>query len=567
MMNILVVDDDDISRAKIVHLLSDYGICVEAEDGQDALCHFGKAFGSGTPFDFITMDIGMPGLDGYDVVKAIRRWEQAHAPKTYSPVKIVMLTSQRDMNSIYTSHGHHCDHYIVKPVTSVNMHECMRKLNCIETGLPVASESCPAHPDEANEFDTLKVKVGKLIGQLEEKTLIIQDLERKCQQADIEKEEFMLTISHELRTPLSGVLGMADLLFETDLNDLQTSFAQTIRESGHAMLQLVEELIDMASIRSCQCYLAPFAFSLPQQLKPFHEAMEQEAKTKGLVYTHEMDPAIPDEFFGDARRLLQVITILVKNAIKFTAAGSVAIKGTLQEETQHHAMLRFTVKDTGVGIAPADQKKIFKAFSQLDGSMTRAFGGTGVGLSIAHSLASFMGGGIYVKSQLGAGSTFSFTVCLQKADTPDAEVLTHPDSTGYVVRSLVISPDMSLCHVMGTACRGWGLRCQTTDDVSSAFDQITSACELGDPFKIIVLDEAIKTQLGGIALSEATAKDQEQNHTQIFWLRTAADSDGSVTEGSSQTILKPIQFEDVHSKLKSVLNITPAAYGSTPFLS
>ena len=445
-MRILVVDDDDISRTKITNILSRYGDCVEAEDGQEALCYVGLAMGQGHPFDLITMDVEMPGLKGHDVVKAIRRWEKMICPSkaSFRPVKVVMLTSKTGMKTIYAAHKQSCDQYVIKPVTPENIHECLANIGLAN----VHSSSTAAEPfDAAQQPDTiaeLKADVNRLTNRLEEQSTVIQALTESSKQALKAKNEFIATITHELRTPLTGILGMAQLVSMTQLDEDQQESVNLILSSGDKLLFLINELLDITLIQTGQCHLQPAEFDLRESFKHFKDTATEKAHAKRLELESTIDTGIPDALFGDSVRLFQILDHIVNNAIKFTHKGRISVNVCLQEQNRHSVVLRFTVKDTGIGISPEDQTRIFDLFKQLDGSNSKKYQGAGLGLPIAYNLTRLMGGNIYVKSQPNLGSELSFTVSLQQAGIASSEPLTARDSTGCVVRVLVVSSDKIL---------------------------------------------------------------------------------------------------------------------------
>ena len=548
-MRILVVDDDDISRTKITNILSRYGDCVEAEDGQEALCYVGLAMGQGHPFDLITMDVEMPGLKGHDVVKAIRRWEKMICPSkaSFRPVKVVMLTSKTGMKTIYAAHKQSCDQYVIKPVTPENIHECLANIGLANVH---SSSTAAESVDAAQQPDTiaeLKADINRLTNRLEEQSTVIQALTESSKQALKAKNEFIATITHELRTPLTGILGMAQLVSMTQLDEDQQESVNLILSSGDKLLFLINELLDITLIQTGQCHLQPAEFDLRESFKHFKDTATEKAHAKGLELESTIDTGIPDALFGDSVRLFQILDHIVNNAIKFTHKGRISVNVCLQEQNRHSVVLRFTVKDTGIGISPEDQTRIFDLFKQLDGSNSKKYQGAGLGLPIAYNLTRLMGGNIYVKSQPNLGSELSFTVSLQQAGIASSEPLTARDSTGCVVRVLVVSSDKILRNRTVTHLRSWGLRSEMAANANNAFQQIADACELGDPYRIIILDDAIKTQPGGEPLANAMATDRENNDTHIVWLKKQADA-------STDPLTKPIDYDLLHQYIKTLLS-------------
>ncbi|MCK4306407.1 MAG: hypothetical protein KAY24_19350 [Candidatus Eisenbacteria sp.] len=233
---------------------------------------------------------------------------------------------------------------------------------------------------------------------------------KEAQAARRTQEEFLLNISHEIRTPLNGILGMIDLVLRSDLRGEQRECLEIAQSSGKELLTIICSLLDFSKIERGELLLDPAPFSIRNQVSAVIQAMAVQAREKGLDLSHHVVPEVPEMVVGDAGLLQQLLTHLVGNAIKFTPHGRVEVRVEPAGPAPGDGMtLRFMVRDTGVGIPAEKQEIIFKAFTQADGSMTRQYGGMGLGLTIAASLTKIMGGKIWLESQPGQGCTFFFT--------------------------------------------------------------------------------------------------------------------------------------------------------------
>ncbi len=248
---------------------------------------------------------------------------------------------------------------------------------------------------------------------------LLEHSKKLAEAASEAKSNFLANISHELRTPMNGIIGMTELAIETELTDLQRDLLETSRNSALSLLNLLNDVLDFSQIEAKNIQLDGDRFDLPRLLSDTIQAFEAQARQKGLVLNCEIAPEIPKHVNGDPARLRQVLVNLVGNAVKFTPAGSVTLRASLDSEDPKHFHLRFAVTDTGIGVPREKQQIIFEPFAQADGSMTRKYGGTGLGLSISTRLVELMGGKMWLESEPGKGSTFNFSVRFARPPADD----------------------------------------------------------------------------------------------------------------------------------------------------
>ncbi|WCE02765.1 ATP-binding protein [Pseudoxanthomonas sp. JBR18] len=367
-----------------------------------------------------------------------------------------------------------------------------------------------------------------------------------AESAVLAKGEFLATMSHEIRTPLNGIVPMLELLSRSALAQEQHQLVQTATSSSQALLRIVDDILDYSKLEANKLELESTPFNLREVLEQVMQLMQRPAETRGLRLGLQLDPAVRLPVRGDPLRLRQILTNLIGNAIKFTERGSVTLVARRLGETGAQHLLRFEVRDTGIGIDPEAQTRLFNSFSQADASTTRLFGGTGLGLAICKRIVDLMGGRIAVVSERGRGSTFWFEIPLLKAigDLPPT------DTAPGQARVLLVSPDGRLRSRLSSLMTQWGLSLQCVDTTQEALERLRAT---SNGFTTLVADLA-SVRTSARALHRVVGRATTQNGMQLVWLYGDEPVPEELRPGAT---LLPRQAHE--SDLRALLSLIPAA--------
>ena len=435
-------------------------------------------------------------------------------------------------------------------------------------GSPVVNKQCTIYRKDGEPIDIMKNispirnmegKITSVVESFVDVTDLIQ-ARRVAEAANIAKREFLANMSHEMRTPLNGIIGMTELAMETDLDDNQRYLLQIVNSESNALHGLINNVLDFSKVEAGKLELEAITFDLNHTFDDLTKIFAYKAEQKELEFSAFLSPHLLCNLLGDPTRLRQILVNLVENALKFTYEGEIFIKAEMMEDLPDRVKIRFSVTDTGIGIPKDRQASIFEAFTQVDGSTTREFGGTGLGTTICKELVELMGGEIGLESEDGKGSTFWCVITFPKSEEHEEVLLKDPvDLTG--MRVLMVDDNRTNRFILWEYLKYWGCIPVKAEDGFEALDILKASDPSVEGFDLILTDVQMPG-MDGFELVRNMREIEASAHVPIIIL-TSLGKPGDAREcraiGVSAYLNKPVRRDELHQAILSVLGTSPQA--------